>query len=129
MQGNPMTPAPAKPKHAGGAPRKHDRDALVAKFLEYIENTAIPIVAEFAILNGLHREQVYDMPELAYALKRCISKKEMALEQKALAGEVNCSMAIFSLKQIGWSDKQETTLRGDPKAPLALILNGSDVHG
>lgn len=28
-----------------------------------------------------------------------------------------------------WGDKVETTHRGDPTAPVALILNGSDVNG
>ena len=29
------------------------------------------------------------------------------LEQKAIKGQYNASMAIFSLKQLGWKDKQE----------------------
>ena len=123
-----MTRALAKPKRKSravpgakeGAPRKYDRAALEQKFLAYIDETDIPIVSEFAILNGMHREQVYEMPELSYALKRCISKKEMALEQKALSGDVNCSMAIFSLKQIGWSDKQETTHKGSAANPVYI---------
>lgn len=28
-----------------------------------------------------------------------------------------------------YGDKLETTLKGDPSAPVALTLNGSDVHG
>lgn len=28
-----------------------------------------------------------------------------------------------------WGDKVEQTHKGDPSAPIALILNGSDVHG
>lgn len=28
-----------------------------------------------------------------------------------------------------WGDKVETTHKGDPSAPVALIVNGSDVHG
>ena len=28
-----------------------------------------------------------------------------------------------------YGDKLETTLKGDPTAPVALTLNGSDVHG
>ena len=121
-----MTRAPDKEK------RKYvlrDHADLLAKFLEYIEATDIPIVAEFAHQNGLHRQQLYMMTELEDAIKLCITKKECALERGALNGGVNCTLAIFSLKQIGWSDKQETTHKGDPTAPIALILNGSDVHG
>lgn len=31
------------------------------------------------------------------------------LERKALSGEIDKTMAIFSLKQLGWSDKHELT--------------------
>ena len=107
-----------------GAPRIHDRDELLSKLMQYIENTTIPIVAEFAYQQGLHREQLYDMPELSYALKQCINKKEAQLEKLALNGDVNCSMAIFSLKQIGWKDTHETTLAGDAKRPIHLNATG-----
>lgn len=103
-----------------GAPRIHDREELLAKFTQYIDSTDIPIVSEFAYTNGLHRQQLYDMPELSDALKRCITKKETALERKALSGDVNCTMAIFSLKQLGWSDKQETVHKGDGAAPIFI---------
>lgn len=87
-------------------PREWDRDELVNALHQYIDSTDIPIVAEFAYQNGLHRQQLYDMDELSDALKACTSKKEAALERKALAGDVNCTMAIFSLKQLGWKDVQ-----------------------
>lgn len=89
-----------------GRPREHDRDELLANLLKYIAETTIPIVSEFAYQNGLHRQQLYDMPELSDALKICITKKEAALESLGLSGAVNTTMAIFSLKQIGWRDTQ-----------------------
>ena len=93
-------------------PREWDRAELEQELLQYIDSKDIPIVAEFAYTRGITRERLYEMEELAYALKACIAKKEAALESMALAGEVNCTMAIFSLKQLGWSDKQETTHKG-----------------
>lgn len=110
-----------------GAPRKTDRAVLAAAFEKYIEETDIPIIAEFATNQKVVREHLYDMPELSTLLKRCTQKKEANLEKRALNGDVNTSMAIFSLKQLGWSDKMVHA--GDPKAPLALMLNGSDVDG
>ena len=92
--------------------------------MQYIETTDVPIVSEFAYKNGLNRTSVYDIPELADALKLCIAKKEAALEAGALRGQLNCSMAIFSLKQIGWKDTHETTLAGDSKRPIHLTANG-----
>jgi len=36
-------------------------------------------------------------------------------------------LARMNSKKYG--DKSETTHKGDPSAPVALVLNGSDVHG
>lgn len=101
-------------------PREWDRAELLDELLQYIENTAIPIVAEFAYTRGVRRDYLYDMPELTNALKACIEKKESALERKALAGDVNVTMAIFSLKQLGWSDRQDITHKGDKELPVYI---------
>jgi Holliday junction resolvasome RuvABC DNA-binding subunit len=90
-----------------GRPRTLDRDAINKKLLKYIEDNEIPILAEFAYTNDICREQLYEMPELAYAIKKCHQKKESQLERLALTAQVNTTMAVFSLKQLGWSDKQE----------------------
>lgn len=92
---------------SAGRPREHDRAALLAAFELYIAQTTIPIVAEFAVSQGLHRQQLYEIDELSDAIKLCVSKKEVALEKGALSGDLNCTMAIFSLKQIGWKDAQK----------------------
>lgn len=110
-------------------PRTHNRRKVLQAFDEYIDQTEIPIVAEFATLQKLSREFLYSNEEFADAISRCTFKKEAALERQALTGKVNTTMAIFSLKQLGWSDKAETTHKGDPNAPVALTLTGSDVHG
>jgi hypothetical protein len=101
-----------------GRPQEHDREELLRKLLAYIAETEIPIVAEFAAQSGLYRQQLYDMPELSDALKSCISKKEGALERQALAGKVNCTMAIFSLKQLGWKDTQSHEHGGPNGGPI-----------
>lgn len=90
-----------------GRPRKYDRDVLLKNLLKYMEETDIPILAEFAYKNGVHREELYGMEELSYAIKLLMSKKEGALERGGLEKTVNHSMAIFSLKQMGWRDVQE----------------------
>lgn len=97
---------------AAGRPREYDRDALYQAFEQYISQTEIPIIAEFAYQNRVLRETLYDWPEFSTLLKECISKKEAALERKSLTGDCNVTMAIFSLKQLGWSDKQETKHSG-----------------
>lgn len=110
-------------------PREYDRDAIGAAFEKYIAETDIPILAEFAVGQGLHKQFMYDCEEFSDLVKHCTSKKEAALERKSLEGGCNVTMAIFSLKQLGWSDKQDLTHKGDANAPVALVLKGSDVGG
>ena len=90
-----------------GRPRKANRKALAKAMEQYIEETEIPIIAEFAWKNNVLRESLYDWPEFSTLLKACTTKKEAELERLASQGKINVTMAIFSLKQLGWSDKQE----------------------
>jgi len=75
--------------------------------MKYTDETDIPIIAEFSYQSGILREQLYQYPELTYAIKRLLAKKETALERKGLEG--NNTMSIFSLKQLGWRDNIELT--------------------
>jgi hypothetical protein len=101
-------------------PREWDRSELLEALIQYVDITPIPILAEFAHNHGVIRQYLYEMPELADAIKACTQKKEASLESKALSGDINCTMAIFSLKQLGWSDKQEQTIKGDAAQPLVI---------
>jgi len=78
-----------------------------AKVKRYTSETDIPIVAEFAYQNGILRQTLYEHEGFSDAIKGLIAKKEANLERLALEGTVDKSMAIFSLKQLGWSDKRE----------------------
>jgi hypothetical protein len=53
--------AVVKMPHPGARPREYDRDALAREFESYIEATEVPIVAEFAARNGLHRQLLYGL--------------------------------------------------------------------
>jgi len=101
-----------------GRPRNYT-DKQVEKFLklfeEYIKDTDIPIISEFAYLNDLPREIIYDYEEFTTLRKKAINKKEAQLEKLGLLNVVNSSMAIFSLKQLGWSDKQDIEHSGNVK--------------
>lgn len=81
-------------------------EQLFDKFKKYINNTTLPIIAEFAYMNDIERQYLYDNQMFSTLLKKCIAKKEANLEKGALTGKLNPSMAIFSLKQLGWSDKK-----------------------
>ena len=116
--------------------QEHDLQELVQKFEKYIDETAIPIIAEFAYMNNVERTYLYERPEFMTLLKKCIAKKEAQLEIGSLRGTLNSTQAIFSLKQLGWRDKQElaidpikvestSTLTDEQLEQMEAILKGN----
>lgn len=95
--------------NAGRRPKYDDKaiEELLVKFKDYIDRSDIPIIAEFAYQNGCGKQFFYDRPEFSDLLKICLAKKESALETGALKGVLNPTMAVFSLKQMGWTDRQQ----------------------
>ena len=101
-------------------PRKYTKTLLreIALQIEaYTEKppNGIPSVAECAVLLKTYRQFFYehdDCWEFSDAVKKLLAKKEYLLEMGGLSGKLNPSMAIFSLKQMGWSDKHEHSLPG-----------------
>lgn len=75
----------------------------------YIDTATIPIISEFAYINKIRRQSLYENAKkykpLDDALDFLRLKKESQLEKGALSGDLNSTMAIFSLKQLGWRDK------------------------
>ena len=97
-----------------GRPPKVNIDALINDADDYIETADPPIMAEYAHMHGITRQYLYELakreeadgrPELSDTIKKISEGKEVKLEKKALSGDYNSSMAIFSLKQLGWKDK------------------------
>jgi len=101
-------------------PKKYTKAVLreiAIKIEAYTEKppNGIPTIAECAVLLNTYRQFFYEhdeCPEFSDAIKKLLSKKEYLLEMGALSGKLNPSMAIFSLKQMGWTDKQEHSLPG-----------------
>lgn len=122
-----MADATKHPVRPFRKPRKYDRRRIAEEFARYIENTPVPIAAEFAASQGAPKSVLYDWPELEVLLKLCATKKEGALERGLLEGKLIPSGAIFSLKQLGWSDR--LIHAGDITAPIPLTLTGSDIRG
>ncbi|MBB6731894.1 hypothetical protein [Cohnella zeiphila] len=109
-----------------GRPPKYDEQdkaKLVEEFERYIETEDVPIVAEFAASHGLWKSYFYDNAEFANLVKRAASKKESALERGALKGTLNPTMAVFSLKQLGWRDKPDGD--ADLKTLVKLLSSGA----
>jgi len=106
-----------------GRPRKlkaKEVKDLLCAFEEYIDNTDVPIIAGFAYQARIDRTKLYDYPEFSTLIKRCIDKKESALENGILNGSIPPAAGIFSLKQLGWSDKQEIAHTGKDGGPIRL---------
>ena len=99
---------------------------LNTKLLQYIRDTDIPIIAEFAYLNDVRRQFLYESPALADSIKKCTEKKESQLERMSLKGEVNTTQAIFSLKQLGWTDRQEIKHGGSLRIQYEVVDADSD---
>jgi hypothetical protein len=95
-------------------------EQLFDRFKKYIDNTTLPIIAEFAYMNDIERQYLYDNQMFSTLLKKCTAKKEANLEKGALTGKLNPNMAIFSLKQLGWKNNQETEGKTTPTINITL---------
>jgi len=99
-----------------GRPKKYTDEyiaELAAQLDEYTDETAIPILKEWCNQVGVPSTHIYDHEGFKEPIKRCLDKKEAALERFALEGKVNVTMAIFSLKQLGWKDRQDHDVTGE----------------
>lgn len=115
-------PEQPKGKHPGGRPKKYNKQQiaeLVQKFAAYIEETEMPIIAEFSYQNSIGKDVMYDYEEFSELTKKAIAKKEAYLEKAGLHNKVNNAMAIFSLKQLGWRDR-EPEAKGDTVINVTL---------
>lgn len=94
-----------------GRPPKVNIENLIKDADKYIEEAEPPIVAEYAHLHGITRCYLYQLaeknPEISNTIKRISEAKEVKLEKNALNGKYQHTMAIFSLKQLGWKDAQD----------------------
>ena len=96
---------------------------------EYIENTEIPIIAEFAYMNKICRQTLYEQKPLSDTLEILRAKKEAQLERKGLENEINPTMAKFSLQQLGWRDRVEhdTKIQAEVKTDIDYSKLPDDV--
>lgn len=93
------------------AKQKYKTENLVALLDKYTNDTDIPILKEVCYQNYLNYDTImkYQRTDelLMQSIKRLLDKKESQLERKGLNKEIDRTVAIFSLKQLGWKDRQE----------------------
>lgn len=132
-------------KHAGGRPPLYsDEKELELKMDEYFEackpeyakdsdgviittqkgaivlNLNAPSLSGLALFLGYEsRQSLYDnekTEKFSYIIKRARTKVEEWVYQHSLDGSIPPAVGIFTLKQFGWTDKQEIDIN-DVKAP------------
>jgi len=87
----------------------------------YIQNTDIPIVSEFAYQLKVRRAFLYEREDFEDLMESLLAKKEAQLEKLSLFNVVNTTMAIFSLKNMGWSDRQDIEVSGKGGEAIKVI--------
>ena len=99
-----------------GRPPKVNIEDLINDVDEYIQSANPPIVAEYAIMHGITRQYLYELAKkeegegdsrLSDTIKKIVDSKAIMLERNGLLGKYQPTMAIFSLKQLGWKDKPD----------------------
>ena len=117
LGGRPVKWTPAKIKQL----RREFFEYLYAKDEEGQYKNQVPSVSQFAFEHHISRQRLYEFEELKEVIQLCHTKKESDLELGALSGVLNPSMAIFSLKQLGWTDRQEVEHSGQ------LVIINDDI--
>lgn len=107
---------------------------ILEKLVKYIEIEDYPTIPEFCVQNNICKQRIYDfanddrqnkddegkhlLGEYFWdCIKRINEKQEAYMESKAMNNKIPIAFAIFKLKNLGWTDKQEI------QADLDLKLN------
>jgi len=107
-----------KPEKPRGRPKKpkYNIKRMVEIINEYTDEAYIPILKECCFDNAWNYDYVDQLKrkheELSLSIKRLLAKKEITLEKMLYTGQNNTGY-IFSLKQLGWTDKQDMNISGD----------------
>lgn len=72
------------------------------------------------ILNGRLLEANDD--RLDTSIKNLVYAKEYMLERLGLKGKINSTLAVFSLKQLGWRDQQQVDVGASNNKSIKITL-------
>lgn len=106
-----------------GRPKKYNdgwKSEALKSIEKYIDKEEIPILKEWCYQNKISSTYIYELEEFSEPIKRLLEKKESQLERKGLKGEIDRTMAVFSLKQLGWTDKQEIETKGNSEVEVII---------
>ena len=92
-------------------PKTGKYDNVVQDIIDYTEQTEYPILKELCYLKHYNYDYVMqlqrDNEELSQSIKELLDKKESYLEREGIKGNLAQTMAVFTLKQLGWRDNIE----------------------
>ena len=92
-------------------PKTGKYDNLRQDIIDYTEQTEYPILKELCYLKHYNYDYVMqlqrDNEELSQSIKELLYKKESYLEREGIKGNLAKTMAVFTLKQLGWRDNIE----------------------
>lgn len=92
-------------------PKTGKYDNLRQDIIDYTEKTEYPILKELCYLKHYNYDYVMqlqrDNEELSQSIKELLYKKESYLEREGIKGNLAQTMAVFTLKQLGWRDNIE----------------------
>lgn len=96
---------------------------LLEKLVKYIDTTEYPTMPDFCVKNSIAKQRVYEFASdklteedrqnqplgiyFTDCIKRMNDKQEAFLEENGLVERINVPFAIFKLKQLGWTDRQQ----------------------
>lgn len=92
-------------------PKTGKYDNLIQDIIDYTEQTEYPILKELCYLKHYNYDYVMQLQrnneELSQPIKELLYKKESYLEREGIKGNLAQTMAVFTLKQLGWKDNIE----------------------
>lgn len=111
---------------------KYVQDEMVDKLNDYtdtcIRKKKVPILKEVVVKMGWNYDYVMTLErkegweELREAINRLVNTKEYMLERLALDGKITNTMAVFSLKQLGWKDQQTMDVQSSNSKAIKITL-------
>ena len=92
-------------------PKTGKYDNLRQDIIDYTRQTEYPILKELCYLKHYNYDYVMQLQraneELSQSIKELLYKKESYLEREGIKGNLAQTMAVFTLKQLGWRDNIE----------------------
>lgn len=93
-------------------PKTGKYDNLRQDIIDYTIATEYPILKELCYQKHYSYDYVMELQrkddELAQSIKELLYKKEVYLEREGIKGNLAQTMAVFTLKQLGWKDRPDT---------------------